>query len=229
MTLKVTLYAPEGIEPRLVDLELVKEMRATGFRKLHLALETIDNALARKWNRNQATIEKFEQAVEVARRAGWTTESQALNAFVMFGLPDEDLQKTVDTALYVSQRIGSVIPMLFTPVPGSRFFEDHKEFLFSQMTPEGRSWDLQDLNGKLLPFLDYNRKKYPWLRASNYLDLESFMMHLNNSKVQRLPFNFAAEHQVARAFRAVLSGREFVSTQSGVRDLKKEPLPPSRY
>ncbi len=209
--LKVTLYAPEGIEPRLVDLELLREMRATGFRRLHLALETIDDALARKWNRNQATIEKFEHAVEVAHQAGWTTESQALNAFVMFGLPDEDLQKTVDTALYVSQRLGSVIPMLFTPVPGSRLFETHKEYLFTQVTAEGKRWGLQHLNGKLLPFLEYNRTQYRWLRATDYLNLESFMMHLNNSKVHRLPFNFAAENEVARAFRAVLSDANLVS------------------
>ncbi len=227
--MKVTLYAPEGIEPRLVELELVREMKATGFRKLHLALETIDNALARKWNRNQATIEKFEQAVEVTRQAGWTTESQALNAFVMFGLPDEDIQTTVDTALYVSQRIGSVIPMLFTPVPGSRFFENHKEFLFSQKTLDGRFWNLQDLNGKLLPFLEYNRIKYPWLRASDYLNLESFMMHLNNSKVQRLPFNFAAEHQVAKGFRVALSGKKSLPTSSGVFNNKKECVHPLRH
>ena len=117
--LKIRIYAPEGIEPRLVELELIKEMRATGFRRLHLALETIDNDVARGWNRRQATIEGFEHAVEVARKAGWAIGSQDLNAFVIFGLPDEDLQATVNTALYASQKVGSVIPMLFTPVPGS--------------------------------------------------------------------------------------------------------------
>jgi radical SAM superfamily enzyme YgiQ (UPF0313 family) len=203
--LKITIYAPEGIEPRLVELELLQEMRATGFRKLHLALETIDNEVARGWNRKQATIEKFEHAVEVANQAGWTVGSQDLNAFVIFGIPDEDLQATVSSALYASQKVGSVIPMLFTPVPGSILFEQHRDYLFSQLKPDGGSWDLHDLNGKLLPFLEYNRRKYPWLKGSDYLNLESFMMHLNNSKVQRRPFNFAADDQVARTFRSVLA------------------------
>lgn len=203
--LKITIYAPEGIEPRLVEIELMREMRATGFRKLHLALETIDDKVARSWNRWQATIDKFEQAVEVAKQAGWTIGSQDLNAFVIFGIPDEDLQAVVNTALYASQKVGSVIPMLFTPVPGSILFENHKEYLFSQHTVQGQRWDLQDLNGKLLPFLEYNRAKYPWLKASDYLNLESFMMHLNNSKVQRRPFNFAATNRVAQSFRRVLT------------------------
>lgn len=202
--LKITIYAPEGIEPRLVEPELVSAMRATGFRKLHLALETIDNEIARGWNRRQATIERFEHAVEVARQAGWTVGSQDLNAFVLFGLPDEELQTTVSTALYASQRIGSVIPMLFTPVPGSTIFENHREYLFSQQSSNGDRWDLHDLNGKLLPFLEYNQHKYGWLRGSDYLNLESLMMHLNNSKVQRLPFNFAGSSRVARTFRGVL-------------------------
>lgn len=180
-------------------------MRATGFRKLHLALETIDNEIARGWNRKQATIEAFERAVEVAKKAGWAVGSQDLNAFVIFGLPDEDLQVTINTALYASQKVGSVIPMLFTPVPGSILFRQHEDYLFSPRAPDGERWDLQDLNGKLLPFLEYNQQKYPWLRASDYLRLESFMMHLNNSKVRTRPFNFASAHPVSRVFRNVLS------------------------
>lgn len=214
--LKITIYAPEGIEPRLVEPELLREMRAAGFRKLHLALESIDNDVARSWNRKQATIEKFERAVDVAKQAGWTVGSQDLNAFVIFGIPDEDLQAVVNTALYASQKIGSVIPMLFTPVPNSILFRQHKDYLFAQQTPDGRPWDLHDFNGKLLPFLEYNRKKYPWLKASDYLSLESFMMHLNNSKVQRLPFNFAASNPVARSFRKVL-------TSENARPLPRKP------
>jgi len=202
--LKLTIYAPEGIEPRLVEYELISEMRKAGFRKLHLALETIDNDVARGWNRRQATIEKFENAVQVARKAGWTLGTQDLNAFVIFGIPDEDLQAVVNTALYASQKVGSVVPMLFTPVPGSIMFEQHRDYLFSERV-DGTKWDLQDLNGKLLPFLEYNRQKYPWLRASSYRNLEKLMMHMNRSKVATLPFNFATSNVIARSFRETLA------------------------
>jgi radical SAM superfamily enzyme YgiQ (UPF0313 family) len=189
---------------RLIDFEFLNEMRATGFRKLHLALETIDNDTARSWNRKQAIIEAFEQAVEVARKAGWIIGNQDLNAFVLFGIPDEDIQTAINTALYASQKIGSVIPMLFTPVPGSPPFNKHQDDLFSQTTQDSRKWDLQDLNGRLLPFLKYNRQKHQWLKARDYLNLESLMMHPNNSKLGRCPFNFASEGTIARSFRSVL-------------------------
>ncbi len=203
--LKITIYAPEGIEPRLVELELLKEMRATGFQKLHLALETIDNDIARDWNRKQGTIERFERAVETASKAGWKLGSQDVNAFVIFGIPDEDLQSVVNTALYASQKIGSVVPMLFTPVPGSILFREHQDYLFKQRKADGQAWDLQDLNGKLLPFLEYNRRRYPWLRASDYFNLESLMKHLNSSKVRQRTFNFASDGIVATAFRKVVA------------------------
>jgi hypothetical protein len=63
---------------------------------------------------------------------------------------------------------------------------------------------LQDLNGKLLPLLEYNQRKYPWLQASDYLNLESFMKHLNSSKLRQRTFNFAGEGIIATAFRKVM-------------------------
>ena len=127
--MKISIYAPEGIEPRLVEHELMTEMRDSGFEKVHLALETTDNNIARKWNRRQATIERFDQAVDVLKDVGFRVGSQDINAFVIFGLPDEDLQAVVNTAIYASTRVGSVVPMLFTPVPGSIIYHQHEQYL----------------------------------------------------------------------------------------------------
>jgi len=45
--LKLLIYAPEGIEPRLIERELLTRMRRAGFRRIYLALETIDNEISR--------------------------------------------------------------------------------------------------------------------------------------------------------------------------------------
>lgn len=161
------------------------EMRDSGFEKIHLALETIDNTIARQWNRRQATIEKFDQAVEVLKDVGFRARSEDINAFVIFGLPDEDLQAVVNTALYASTRVGSVLTP-FTPVPGSIIYHQHEHYLLNRQRANGENWDLQDLNGKLLPFLEYNQLRMPGLQASDYLEFESLMMHL---KVQRFSEN----------------------------------------
>lgn len=216
--LRFNIYAPEGIEPRLIEPELVTRMRRAGFRRIYLALETIDNSISRSWNRRQATIEKFDQAVETARQCGYRVGSQQLNAFVIFGIPGEDIQAVANTALYASHRVGSVVPMLFTPVPGSIMFENHKDYLFGEM-----NWDLQDLNGKLLPFLEYNRARYPQIRASDYLELENFMYHLNSSKVHRERFDFTKVSPVAETFREVVGKSESSGEMSGQDQLQGIP------
>jgi radical SAM superfamily enzyme YgiQ (UPF0313 family) len=203
--LQIEIYAPEGIEPRLVEHELMTEMRASGFQKIHLALETIDDNISRQWNRRQATIEKFDRAVDVLQQVGFKVGGQDMNAFVIFGIPDENLQAAVNTAVYASTRVGSVVPMLFTPVPGSILFRQHEEYLKSKRHSDGRFWDLHDYNGKLLPFLEYNQQKYPNLQASDYVELESLMMHLNSSKVLSKRFDINSESAAGKAFRRVLS------------------------
>jgi radical SAM superfamily enzyme YgiQ (UPF0313 family) len=199
LDLKLEFYAPEGIEPRLIEDDLLTKMRKVGFQKIHLALETIDDEIAKSWNRRQATIEKFDRAVDIAQRCGFRAGAQELNAFVIFGIPDEDLQAVVNTAIYASHRVGSVVPMLFTPVPGSLLYDKHNEYLMSQ------GWHLHDFNGKLLPFLEYNQTKYPGLHASDYLELETLMMRLNSSKVYSKRFDILGESKVSETFREVVA------------------------
>ena len=201
---KITIYAPEGIEPRLVEFETMSLMRRTGFKKIHLALETIDNEIAKEWNRRQATIEKFDMAVDVLQQSGFKVGSQDINAFVLFGMPGEDIQAAMNTALYASTRVGSVVPMLFTPVPGSRMFEKYLPYLRERYEGNGDNSkpfrNLHLLNGKLLPFLKLNQDKYPKLQASDYLEIESLMMHLNSSKVYSKRFDFNSNSIAGRVF-----------------------------
>jgi len=51
----------------------------------------------------------------------------------------------------------------------------------------------------------------PELQASDYLQLESFMMRLNSSKVYRKRFDFAADSPVAGTFRRVVGASTPVS------------------
>ena len=201
---KITIYAPEGIEPRLVEYEMMSLMRKTGFEKIHLALETIDNEIAKNWNRRQATIEKFDKAIDVLQQSGFKVGSQDINAFVLFGMPEENIQAAMNTALYASTRVGSVVPMLFTPVPGSRMFEKYLPYLRQQYKGNQDSTkpfrDLHLLNGKLLPFLKFNQEKYPDLQASDYLEIESLMMHLNSSKVYAKRFDFNSNSIAGQIF-----------------------------
>jgi radical SAM superfamily enzyme YgiQ (UPF0313 family) len=197
--LSLDLYAPEGFETRLLDEDLLRLMKRAGFEKVHLPLETVRSDINRQWNRRHASTESFERALEAAIRAGFKPRTEEINAFVLFGLPDERLEDVIDSTLYAHHRVGSIIPMLFSPVPGTQVFRTHHSYLLETM-----GWDLQNLNGKLLPFLEYNQRNYPELRASDYLELEGLMSILNEGKVLSRAVDLCDNSVSSQAFRATL-------------------------
>jgi radical SAM superfamily enzyme YgiQ (UPF0313 family) len=194
----IELHAPEGIEVRLLHPKVVELMRRAGFKKLYLPLETVNVNMQNRWGRTHTNMDKFFYGFENAVEAGYKIHCQDINCFVLFGLPDEDLQAVYDTLVFASSRVGSVIPMLFTPVPSTPMFEMYRDYI------EEKGFDFQHLNGKLLPFLDYNRKKYPSLSPKDYFALEGLMWRIN-AKVRSESFNFGGAGRVSSAFREVFA------------------------
>jgi hypothetical protein len=82
--------------------------------------------------------------------------------------------------------------MLYSPVPGSQMYEDQKEYLHGT-----RGYDLQHLNGKLYPYLEYNYEK-TGITLRDYLGLESLMFRLN-AKAKGESFHFVPENRVFTA------------------------------
>ena len=191
----VHLHAPEGIDVRLIDESLPGLMRQAGFERVYLPLESVDAEVVRSWNRPHSNVGAFERAVQACVNAGFELRNMQINAFLLFGMPGEDIRNVVDSIIFASSRIGSVIPMLFTPVPGSTLYDEYRDYLFDEM-----SFDLHHLNGKLFPFLVFNQRRYPGLAAQDYLDIEALMFRVNAQAV-RGTFDLGARTRVTRAFR----------------------------
>jgi len=64
-------------------------------------------------------------------------------------------------------------------------------------------FDLQHLNGKLFPFLEFNWRRFPELTVQDYLDLEALMFRVNAQAV-RGTFDGRGENRVSRALRRVV-------------------------
>ncbi|PWK13472.1 radical SAM protein [Tumebacillus permanentifrigoris] len=185
--------------------EIVYLMKLAGFEKIYLPLETIKKETNARWNRSwNSNLTRFESLLNALEEVGFDTRKQHINAFVMFGLPGEDIEEIYDTALYASERVGSVIPMLFTPVPSTQVFDMYKDYI------EEHGYDLQHLNGKLFPFFhmlrEQARLRYPEreLEFSDYLRVETFMQRIN-TKVQGESVNIFADSSVANVFRQAFS------------------------
>jgi radical SAM superfamily enzyme YgiQ (UPF0313 family) len=215
----IELHSPEGLEIRLVDPELAKMMRAAGFRRVYLPLESIDYKFISQWERDFYTLTDFEKAVRIFEDAGFN-KPQEINVFVLFGLPGEDLQQVYDTAIYAANRTSSVIPMLFAPVPGTPVFNKFQDYI------EEMQFDFHDLNGKLLPFLEYNRRilqgRYD-LTIQDMYDVEAFMFRLNE-KIRERTFKLGAPTKVSSAFRKVFTS--YSSVYGSDKHMRHEPDAP---
>jgi radical SAM superfamily enzyme YgiQ (UPF0313 family) len=205
------LYAPEGVEVRLLhdDLAFVKLMRESGFQDVYLPLETMSRDVTRAWNRRHSHADLFEKAVKTCHEANFKLHEQEVNAFVLFGMPGEKLQDVVNTMFYASEKVGGLVPMLFTPVPGSILFEQYRDYLLTEM-----GFDLHHLNGKLYPFLAYNFEK-SGISLADYVALESLAFRLN-AKTMGQTFRFDGANSVYRALRKVLADEEKVTCPAPV-------------
>lgn len=207
------LYAPEGVEVRLLhqDLSFVKLMKEAGFESVYLPLETMSREVTKAWNRRHSHAGLFEGAVKVCQDANFRLHDMEVNAFILFGMPDETLQDVVNTIFYAAEMVGGLVPMLFTPVPGSIMFEQFSEYLFDEM-----GFDLHHLNGKLYPFLKYNFER-KGIELADYVALESLAFRLN-AKTLGQTFQLDAGNPVYAALRRVLAEHESVPCPPPVRE-----------
>jgi radical SAM superfamily enzyme YgiQ (UPF0313 family) len=199
----LTLYAPEGVEVRLLhqDLEFVKLMRDSGFASVYLPLENMSREVTKAWNRRHSHAGLFEKAVKICQEANFRLHNMEVNAFILFGMPDENLADVVNTMFYAAEMVGGLVPMLFTPVPGSIMFEQYRDYLFEEM-----GFDLHHLNGKLYPFLKFNFERRG-IRLEDYVALESLAFRLNTKAVGQT-FALHSDNRVYEALRRVLTEQE---------------------
>jgi len=207
------LYAPEGMDAHAIagSQELADLLKAAHFKKIYLPVEAVDEGYLRSLNRSHARLRDVVTAADRLRKAGFAPRNMDINGFVLYGLPREKIDNVVKTIIFVSEVIGSIIPMLFTPVPGTRLYQDYVAW-FRQ-----RRWDrdLQMLNGKLYPFLEINEGS-----LRDYVDLQRLMYMLNSHHRSR-SFQLFGDTRVSAAFRENLS--------NGFEPLLRQVIPVSRH
>jgi radical SAM superfamily enzyme YgiQ (UPF0313 family) len=193
----IRLFAPEGVEVRLLDQELASLMKGCGFQRIYLPLETTSSQMNKQWGRTHSDVSKFEAAVEICKKAGFRLREQEVNAFILFGLPGESIADILNTAFYAQEKVGGLVPMLFTPVPGSKIYEEHAEYLHGK-----KGFDLHHLNGKLYPFLELNNE-LSGIDLKDYEDLEMLMWRFNYGRARGSSMDLNGKNRVYVAVRNI--------------------------
>jgi hypothetical protein len=150
------------------------------------------------------------QAVANLQRAGFRVRHPEVNGYCLYGLPGEKISNVVQTALFVSDVVGSIIPMLFAPVPSTPVFDKYRDYYRQRgfCEPDGTVRDLHLLNGKLFPFLPMNEGS-----VSDCIDLQRMMFMLNENYRSK-SFSIFGPGAVAESFRNVVA--EFEAPQAPV-------------
>jgi radical SAM superfamily enzyme YgiQ (UPF0313 family) len=127
----------------------------------------------------------------MCEKAGFRLRNLDVNAFVLYGLPGESVDRVVKSILFVSEMVGSIIPMLFTPVPTTQIYKKYLPYI------RAHSWDrdLQMLNGKVYPFLEMNEGS-----VGDYVDMQRLMFTLN-AHYRDESFRIFGKSKVSQAFR----------------------------
>ncbi len=207
------LYAPEGFDTRFLSQsqKLVDLLKAANFQKIYLPCESIDDSYLTQLNRRHVRLQHFVAAARMCERAGFSLRHMDVNAFVLYGLPGERIDDVVKSILFVSEVVGSIIPMLFSPVPSTALYRQHLPYF------QARGWDrdLHMLNGKLYPFLELNEGS-----VNDYVDLQR-LMYMLNAHYRSRSFQIFGDTMVAQAFRDNLRNgfEQFVAQQQA-------PTPP---
>jgi hypothetical protein len=200
------LYAPEGLDTRFLaqSQELCDLLKESRFQKIYLPVENVNDDILMSLNRRHVKLHHVVQAMDNIRRAGFRTRHMEVNGYCLYGLPGERVANVVETALFVSDVIGSIIPMLFAPVPSTHLFDQHRDYYIRQgwCEPDGSVRDLHLVNGKLYPFIQMNDGS-----VEDYVELQRMMFMLNQSYRSK-SFNVFGESSVANSFREAITRYE---------------------
>lgn len=177
--LGVKLRALGNLSPKGLTRSLVLKMKRAGYRQIFLR---DDLALGANVN---GDLKAYERGIEILMKHGrFRPRTEDLNAMVLVGVPNENLERTVERVTRLAHYVGSVSLVPFQPSPGTFIYESYSEYL------QGIPLELQ--NGKLFPFRTLNHISF-----FEYQELTR-LAALLNSKYRDTTFDFLGDNEIAK-------------------------------
>ena len=115
----VRLHSPNGLFAGMIDAELATLMYQANFKTVRLSFET-SNEQRRKEMYNKISNQGMQQAVSYLTAAGYAP--QKLDAYVIMGLPDQDLEEVLGSMIFVNNLGVQIRLASYSPIPGTRDF-----------------------------------------------------------------------------------------------------------
>ncbi len=121
--IKLRIYAPEGLDYRLINKEIASDLFKAGFDRISLALENIDAHISRNELNRRNSVAKFRESIRLLKEAGF--RGSAIDIFVMTGLPGQSLDNVIKNIRYIWSVGCNVTIFPFTPIPSTKLYQEH--------------------------------------------------------------------------------------------------------
>jgi radical SAM superfamily enzyme YgiQ (UPF0313 family) len=122
----VQYHTPNGLHIREIDAKCANILKKTGFATLRLSLESSDPEFQRKGSA-KTSGEEFREALSNLRNAGFLPEQ--METYILAGLPGQSARSIAESIRFVKDCGARAKPAEFSPVPGTRSFEEAALFL----------------------------------------------------------------------------------------------------
>ena len=117
-------HTPNALHLRFVDDRLCRLLRDAGFIDPHFGLETLNPALQKVWS-EKATVQDLERTSRLMRQAGF--KPGEFSVYLLLGYPGQNLAELKKDADYLHSLGVKISLAEFSPVPGTKIFDEHKE------------------------------------------------------------------------------------------------------
>ncbi len=119
--LNLRFHTPNAVHIRFISGELAILMKCAGFKTIRLGLESIDPEFHSSYD-IKVKKEEFERAGAYLREAGFFRDE--LGAYILWGLPGQDIKSVVKTAEFAASLGVSPYLTEFSPIPETALWEE---------------------------------------------------------------------------------------------------------
>lgn len=107
-------YAPNGLHPKWIDDQVAFLLKQTGFLQLWLSVESVSPERQASMQ-YKVSCEEVRRAVRTLVQAGFSKDQ--LGAYLIMGLPDQDLNEVIESIAFVFDLGIRVSLASFSPIP----------------------------------------------------------------------------------------------------------------
>jgi len=117
----IRFHCPNGLHARLIDAELARLLKESGFRTLRLSFETINTERQRETGGKVSTAE-LVRSINALKKYGFTKDD--IGVYLMYGLPGQELHEIREGVEFLKSLDVKINLTEFAPVPGTKCWEE---------------------------------------------------------------------------------------------------------